>query len=197
MRLEVFSCEGGFNPLTEHVSGENVGFLNACGIERVDMQGVVREGGEPAAGGAGEGDGDEAATARGLDGGDHVGAVAGGRDANEDIPGVSESLDLSGKDRLIAVVVRDSGEDGRVRGEGKGGEGEALGAKAADEFGIEMLRIGGTAAIAAPEDFLSGAQSAGDNAGNGLDDWELSFELLYGCEVFREGNMKAAFPNWY
>ena len=68
---------------------------------------------------AGKADGEQSLRARYIHGFENVWGVAAGRDANRDIAGVAERLNLAGKHRVVAIVVAESCQGGSIGGKGK------------------------------------------------------------------------------
>src|SRR4051812_40989361 len=93
---------------------------------------------------------------------DHVGTVAGGADADDDIAGLYKSLHLAGEDVFPAVVVADTGEAGWIGDEGSGGERPAFAGVASEQFLGEVEGVGGAAAIAHRIEPVTGREGAAD-----------------------------------
>src|SRR5208282_6261270 len=120
-RFEVLLDEG-----AEDVAYGDVGFLDALGVLRGNVDEQVGAFAERAAEFAGEG-GDPGATgASGLGGEQDVGAGAAGGERDEDVAGAGEGFHLAGEDLLVAVIVGGGGEHRSVDGEGEGGHGGAM-----------------------------------------------------------------------
>ena len=102
-----------------------------------------------------------------VEGLEDVFGVAGGGDAEEDVAGLAERLDLAGEDCVEAIVVACSGEDGGVGGKGDGAEGGAVDGEADDELGDEVLGVGGGASVAGNEELVGGLHGVGGEFGDG------------------------------
>jgi hypothetical protein len=150
---------------TEDVFEGEVGFLNFCGDGGGDDDGEVGEVFDLAAVVAGEGEGGKFLIPGLLDGFEAVGGVAGAGDDEEDISFVSKGFDLAGEDAVEAVVVGYGGEDGGVGGEGYRTHCRAVSDEAADEFGDQVLSVGGGASISADQQFSSCFQGGGGEVG--------------------------------
>jgi hypothetical protein len=143
-----------------------VGFLDVHRRVGGDDDVDVGERGHRAAVVARVGDGVEAEGAGEIERLDAVLLVAGGRDGEQDVPGLSEGFDLALEDVVEGVVVADGGEDAGVGGEGDGSQGGAVDGEAGDELGDEMLGVGGGASVAADEELAAGLHGVGgDTAG--------------------------------
>jgi hypothetical protein len=69
---------------------------------------------------------------------------------------------LTGEQLLEAVVVGDAGDGGNIRGEGNGRQRGTFALIAADKLGGDVRGIGGAAAVAEEQDFMSGLKRAAD-----------------------------------
>jgi len=147
------------------VADGDVGFLDALRIARGDVEEEIDFVGERAARFAGKSDEISAAGAAGFDASDHVRAIAAGGKGDEDVLRREKGFNLARKDVLEAVVVASGGEDGRIRGDREGRKADAVLAQANDEFGGEMLGVGGAAAVAEENEFAVGAKSGGGALG--------------------------------
>lgn len=123
----------------------------------------------------------------GGDGGvEHVAAIAGSGDAQEHIAGRAVAVDLLCKDELGLAVVHEGGGEGRMGGEGDGGEGSlqvlgqcgahlgvngfhglglggkdlALELEFLHQFANDVLAVGGRAAVAANEELAACGEGA-------------------------------------
>src|SRR5204863_819447 len=90
---------------------------------------------------------------------DDVGALATGREGDEDIVGGDQGFDLAGEDVLEAVIVGSGGQNRGVGGEGESGETGTIGTEANDQLGSEMDGVGSAAAIAEEDDLAARAES--------------------------------------
>ena len=86
-----------------------------------------------------------------LKGQDDIGAAAGGGDAERDIAGLAERLDLAGEQMLEPEIVSDRRQSRGVCGQGDCREGRTVLLVPHREFGREVLRVGGAAAVAEEE----------------------------------------------
>jgi len=186
----VVVTQGFFDSIAEHVSGEDVCLLHAGGVTGVDPETGVGEMDDFATRSPGHGEGVCAQFAGLEQTGAHVGAVARGRDADGDIAGCAKRLDLAGKDGFEAVIVADRGESGGIGGEGDRGHTAALTAKASDELGGEMLRVGGTSAVAEPEDFSAVAQGRIHLVRDSFQQWQIGCKLPNHLKMFLERGAK-------
>src|SRR5688500_13844417 len=75
------------------------------------------------------------------------GAGAAGSERQQDVVLGGEGFDLPGEYVLVAVVIGGGGEHGGVGGEGHGRKARTVGAELDDEFGGEVLSVGGAAAV--------------------------------------------------
>lgn len=138
--------------VAQHVQKHNVNFLNPHGAivrhAEVDVFGLKNLV-EIAATFAAQSNDRHAAILSDLNGSDHVGRVAAGGDGNQQVALLTQRRDLAGEDIIVAVVVADGGQNRCVSGQRNAGQGKALALKATDQFGDEVLRIGGRAAVTA------------------------------------------------
>src|SRR5208282_6794525 len=106
----------------------DVGFLDALGVLRGNVDEQVGAFAECAAEFAGEGGDPGAAGASGLGGEEDVGARAAGGKGDEDVAGAGEGFHLASEDLFVAVIVGGGGEHRGVdgEGEGEGGHGGAM-----------------------------------------------------------------------
>jgi hypothetical protein len=149
--VEVDTEDEAFNEHAEDVIEGQVALLNVHRDGGGDDDVVVAERAHLAAFVAGEADGGDAHFFGLMESLEDVGGVAGGGDTEEDVAGLAEGLDLAGEDTLVAEVVADGGEDGRVGGEGDGAKGRAVDGEADDELGCEVLGVGGAATVSGYE----------------------------------------------
>src|SRR5690606_33513579 len=85
---------------------------------------------------------------------DDVGRVAAGGYGHQHVARLAQRVHLALEDGIEAVVVADRGEDGGVGVQRRAGEWQAVALEAADQFGNEMLRIGGAATVAAGQNLV-------------------------------------------
>lgn len=137
---------------------EHVDLLNTGG----DIVGYHQRGIAPeyhgSAGLAGRANGRQSLFSRFFQCFEHVRTVSAGRDPPEDVPRISESFDLTGKNTVKAVVIPDGGQDRGICREGDGRKRAALVMKSPDKFRSDVLRVCSAASIAADEDLVTGAQ---------------------------------------
>jgi hypothetical protein len=74
-------------------------------------------------------------------------------------------LHLFGEHQIKAEIIAYGREDRAVGRQGNGGQRAAVHDEAVDEFGGQMLRVSGAAAVAAKEQFVSPGQSDGHAQG--------------------------------
>jgi len=86
-------------------------------------------------------------------------AVAGSRNTHGDIAPAAQSLDLPLEQAVEPQVIAASRQRRGVGGERDGGDGGAVRLVADDEFGGNVLSVGGTAAIAEQQEFAAAAQT--------------------------------------
>ncbi len=123
-----------------------------------DGQGLVAGVGEGVGGGAGERPAAQPGVAAGVGGGDEVDAGPAGRHEQQDVVGPAVGADLPGEDLVVAVVVADRGERTGLGVQGDGRQRLAVVAELADEFGGEVLRLGGAATVAGHQQPTAGGQ---------------------------------------
>jgi hypothetical protein len=153
--LKIFAEGEALDDHAEDVLESKVRLLNVHGYSRRDDDVVIAEVTHLAAVVAGEADGGDADFFGLMKRFYDVGGIAGGGDAEEDIAGLAESFDLALEEVVVAEVVAGGGEDGGVGGEGDGAEGGPIDGEADDEFGDEVLSVGGGASIACNEQLLA------------------------------------------
>src|SRR5690606_13958420 len=103
---------------------------------------------------AGEGNDGHFAVVRGLDGLDDVVGIAAGGNGHQDVARLAQRVDLALENGVEAVVVADRRKNGGVGVQGNAGKGQAVAFEAAHQFGDEVLRIGGAAAVAAGKNLV-------------------------------------------
>lgn len=146
-----------FDHFAPDVADEDVRFLDAGGDVAGDDHAGVAEVLERAAAAAEEADGGDAVFLGFVDSVDDVLAGAAGGDGHEGRAGTTVGFDAAREDVLVADVVAPCRHDGRVDGEGKGGNGRTVDvtAQSNDEFGGKVLTVGGRSAVAAEHDELA------------------------------------------
>src|SRR5258708_31624108 len=135
------SAEYLLEELTDRVPDEDVAFLDARGRRRGDAQAHIAKVPHLATVGARETHDRHALAARGLDRAQDVAAVAARRDGEQHVAFAPVSGDLAGKDLVVAGVVADRGERGRVRVEGEGGERLPIAEESSRQLRRDVLRI--------------------------------------------------------
>ena len=101
----------------------------------------------------GEADGEQALLAGGLQSADDVAAVPGRGNAHQHVPGAAEGLHLLGEDEIVAEIVPDGSQDGRIRGQRHGRKRRAVHQEAVDELGGPVLGVRRAAAVARQQEF--------------------------------------------
>jgi hypothetical protein len=96
-----------------------------------------------------------------LEGLDTVLRVSAGGDREQHITFETERLDLPLEHIVVAVIIPDRGKDAAIGREGDRAEGGAVYGQTGDEFGDEMLRVGGGASVAADHQFAAGLHGLG------------------------------------
>ncbi len=178
-----------FDQHAEDVFQGEVGLLDVHGGGGGDGDAEVAEGAHLAAVATGETEGGEAEFFGGLEGGEDVGRITGGGDAEEDVAGESVGFDLAGEDAVEVPVVGGRGEDGGIGGEGDGAQGGAVGGEADDELGDEVLGIGRGASVAGDEELARALHGAGgelSGADEGGVDLLVGEDGLHGGDGLRE-----------
>ena len=91
-------------------------------------------------------------------------AACHGGNGDGDVAGTAQGLDLAGEDVLETDVVCRRRQRRRVRGQGQGGDGGAVGDVANGQLGGDVLTIRRTAAVAEKDQLAAGANGDGANA---------------------------------
>ena len=138
----------------DDVADGDVSFLNALGILGGNIDEEIHAGGEFASALAGHPDYERPTGTAGFGAANYIGALAAGGNRDNDVAGVDERLDLARIDSFEAEIIRGSGEDGSIRGEGNRWKTDAIPMEANDKFGGEVLCVGGAAAIAEEYHFV-------------------------------------------
>ncbi len=86
------------------------------------------------------------------------GASPRGADADDDVAGPAERLDLAREDLLEGEVVGDGREGRGVGRQGDGRQRPSVPAEAAHQLGREVLRVGGAAAVAEDDQLAAGLE---------------------------------------
>lgn len=115
-------------------------------------------------GNAGQADAFAADRAGALDRFDYVCRLATGADGNQKVSGNAQGPHLSRKNFLKTVIVTERRKRRRVSRERDGGKGAPGLLVTSDQLGRNVLRIGGTAAIAAKQDLSSRSERIADEA---------------------------------
>ena len=148
----------------DDMGGDDVDLLDEGGDHRGRAQqqvamlrrGAARRGGEALR--AGEAERDHAALARRPQRQHDVRRAAGGGDAEQHVAGAAERMHLPLEHMDKAVIVADGGQRRTVGGQGDGGQRGAVVVHARDEFGGDVLGVGGAAAIAGDQQLAAAAQ---------------------------------------
>src|SRR5690348_3932700 len=143
-----------FDQAADDMADGDVSFLNALGILRGNINEEIHAGSKLASRFARHPDYERPTGTAGFGAANNIGALAAGGNRDKDVAGGDQGLDLARIDRFEAEIIRGSGEDGCVRGEGNRRKAEAIAMQANDKFGGEMLGVGGAAAIAEEYDFV-------------------------------------------
>ena len=98
-----------------------------------------------------------------------VRGVAAGGENHEEIAGPAQAGDLAREDLIETEIVADAGDERAVRRQRDRRQRLAGLGVAADEFGRQMRRFGGAAAIAGAENFTPAAQSSEDKFSSVVD----------------------------
>lgn len=86
---------------------------------------------------------------------DAVFRIAAGGEDEEDVPGISESFQLTGEYQIERIIVSDRRDGGGIDREGDGRETPTFPLVLPDEFCCDMLSIGGASAIPADKELVS------------------------------------------
>ena len=132
----------------KNVADERVALLNARRNLRRGADAMIGNSAEFAARFAGESHSGQAKFFCGEQTGDYVWGIAAGGDADGNVAGTGQGFDLAGENLIETVIVANGGEAGSIDGESQSGERRPVKGEAADEFGGDVLGIGGAAAIA-------------------------------------------------
>lgn len=94
---------------------------------------------------------------------DDVGRVPARADADQQIFGLAEGLDLAGEDAVVAAIVGISGQERRIGGQGEGGQAGAheIDCQAARQLRRHVLAIRGAAAVPAQQRLTARAEHLG------------------------------------
>jgi hypothetical protein len=92
---------------------------------------------------------------------------------------MSKPAHLPGEDVLEPVVVADCGQNRCVGGQSDRRQGIAIELEPGHEFGSDVLRIGGAAAISGEQELMAGPQSL-LNGGRNLPDRRMEFMIVRG-----------------
>ncbi len=98
-----------------------------------------------------------------------IGAVAGGADADDQIPRPAQGLDLAGEDLVEAIIIANGRQGGAVRGQGDRGQAGPVALEPPDEFRGQVLAIRRAPPIAEPEDPAPAGQAVDHEGGDALD----------------------------
>jgi len=167
-----------------------VRFLNARSIAGSGTQADVGQLRQATASLAGHGHGEGAEIARSLQRGTDVVAGSRSRDADYDIARSAKSIQLALEDFRESTVVGDGGQHGAVCSECERRQGPTVAAKASHEFGRQMLRVGGTAAVTAPENLVALPHAFGHETGGTVEGLLLGVKLGDEVEVLPDGDVE-------
>ena len=146
---------GQLHPVAQHMAAEHVSFLDARGFSRRNAHPDIGAAAQPTPVLSGDRHGEGSHFVRPLQGDLYIAAVPGRRDADEHISRSAERFDLSREDFVKSKVVCDPNHGGGIRAESERREAGTITAKASDQLRRQVLRVGGTASVAAPEDLVS------------------------------------------
>ncbi len=144
-----------FENFAQDVTGEDVRLLDARCVCRRNFKQKIRGRGDSASAFAREGHGDGSDFARGLEGEKDIAAVPRGGDSHYDVALARQRFDLALEDVLVTVVVAGGSEDRGVSRESDRRDAGSIEPETDDQLAIEMLRVCGAAAVAAPQDFAA------------------------------------------
>jgi len=118
---------------------------------------------------------------------DNVFRLTAGANRNQKIAGGGQRFDLPRENLFVPEIIADSSQGGSVCGEGNRGKRAPRLFIASHQLGGNVLRIGGTAAIPAKQDLLSGLERLADEATGLFDLAELGVDQnLDGSQMFGE-----------
>jgi len=117
-----------------------------------------------------------------LEGFDTVLRVATGGDREQHITFEAERLDLPLEYIVVAVIIPDRGKDAAIGRECDCAQGGAIYGQARDEFGDEMLRVGGGASVAADHQLAAGLHGLGGQLASLEDGFMDGFVVEHGGE---------------
>jgi hypothetical protein len=167
----LFHWVDGFDVFQDNVHDPGVDFLRAGGVVGGDNDGVVADAPGFSTGFAQEADGGQVQPSGGLDGADDVGGVSAAAEGDEEIAGLTQTLDLAGENGVVSPVVGNAGQGGDISGQADCGEGTTTAAVAADEFLGHVEGISGAATVAAGENFVASLKTLFKQGEKRLDLW--------------------------
>jgi len=104
---------------------------------------------------------------------------------------LGEARNLTGKDAFITKVIADAGQQRTIRGQGNRRQRPPVPGVAPDQFGREMLRFRGTAAVAAEQHFIARAERIDDQLGCAIDLGPDFGESLKRAQGFSERSVES------
>lgn len=187
--VEVHAEDAAFDDHAEDVFEGQVGLLDVHGGAGGDDEVMVAVGGHFASSVAREAYCENTLFFALGEGVEDIGGVARGGDAEEDVAGLGEGFNLTGEDLVEAEVVAAGGEDGGVYRQRYGTQRGAVDGEAYDEFGDEVLSVGGGASVAGYEELAAVAHGFGDLVADdyeGFGDGCVVEDGLHGGDGLRE-----------
>ena len=166
---------------------QGVRFLDPCRIGMADDDFKIRYTFGLAAVLAEQGDGDQSAGLGGSERAQAIGGVAGGGKTDQQITAHPETFDLPGEYRLVSEIVGNAGQHRWVGVQANGWERSAVAPIARNEFFRHVQGIGATAAIAAGEHLVPGAQALNHGRGEPVKCGLLCRQRLQGGARFGDG----------
>src|SRR5205814_1524923 len=147
--------------LADQMDDQDVHLLNSLGVGGWDDKAPVGKLAKGAAVPAEECQGVDAEAGGSAERPDQVLRAPAGADPHEEVIGAGEGLDLTLEDRLVPGVVRPAGQHRAVGGERERRQRRPVRElESPDELADEMLRVGGTAAVAAHQHLAPTRQAA-------------------------------------
>ena len=175
-----------FENFAEDVTGEDVRFLDARCVRRGNFEQKISGRGDFASAFSCESHSNGTDFAGSLEGKKDVTAVARGGDRHHDITLARERFNLALEDMLVTVIIAGCREYRSVGRESDGRDAGAIEPEADDQLAVEMLRICGTAAVAAPQDFAAHPDGKDHFRGDLIEDALLVVEGLDDLDVLGE-----------
>jgi hypothetical protein len=91
--------------------------------------------------------------------GKHIRRIAASRKDDEYVARIRECVDLAGEDIIEPIIVADAGQNGSVGAQRNGREGAPVSLISTHQLAGQMLSLGGTAAISADQQLMTGGES--------------------------------------